>query len=155
MITMKILLASAATLLAATFFQAPATPPMKMGLWESTSTAKVQQPDGTEKSTIRTYRNCVTETNWLTQMGPTAKEACPKANEVWTKDSYSFDVACQGKPKMASVSVHFDNLETQHIHLQIFAAPDGTPMKVDMGGETHWVSAACGDVPADHAVLVR
>lgn len=41
-------LMSAAVLLAA-FFQAPANPPMKMGLWESRGTDKVRQPDGRDK----------------------------------------------------------------------------------------------------------
>jgi hypothetical protein len=152
---MKILLTSMTTLLAAAFFQAPSKPPMKMGLWESTTTSTMQQPDGTEKSTSTRHRNCVTESNWLKQMGPTAREACPKTNEVWSKDEYSFDVACSGKPKMATVSVHFDSPESQHLTIHFFTAPDGSPMKLDGQGETHWVSASCGDVSPDHPVLMR
>ena len=152
---MKVLLTSMTTLLAATLFQAPSTPPLKMGLWESNSSTRVQQPDGTEKTTTSKHRNCATETNWLREMGPTAKEACPKINEVWSKDNYSFDVQCAGKPKMAMVAVHFDSLESQHLVIHLFATPDGTPMKMDGEGESHWVSASCGDVSPDHPVIVR
>jgi hypothetical protein len=152
---MKILLTSMTTLLAATFFQVPATPPMKMGLWEMNGTSKVRQPDGTEKTTSQKLRICETESNWLRLMGPTAKEACPKTNEVWSKSGYSFDVACAGKPKMASVTIHFDSLELQHGAIDIYALPDGTPMKMHGEHEGHWVSEACGDVSTEHPVIVR
>jgi len=152
---MKTLLTSMTTLLAATFFQAPATPPMKMGLWENNTTAKIQQPDGTEKTTSQKTRICLTEANWLTLMGPTAKDACPKTNEVWSKNSYSFDLACSGKPKIGSAVIHFDSPETQHMTLDSYALPDGTPMKMHAESEDHWVSAACGDVSTEHPVVVQ
>jgi hypothetical protein len=151
---MKILLTTATTLLAATFFQAPTTAPMRMGLWEITTHYKTQQPDGTEKTSTRIFRNCTTETNWLKEMGPTAPNACPKTNEVWSKNGYSFDVACPGKPKVASVSVHFDSPETEHVVMHMLPSPE-TPMKLDAEGDAHWVSASCGDVSPDHPVLVR
>jgi hypothetical protein len=151
---MKILLTSMTTLLAATFFQVPATPPMKMGLWENNTTATIQQPDGTEKTTSQKVRICLTEANWLTLMGPTAKDACPKTNEVWSKNGYSFDTACVGKPKTGSVAIHFDSLESQHGTIDIFSL-GGSPVKIHVESEGHWVSAACGDVSTEHPVIVR
>jgi hypothetical protein len=144
-----------ATLIAAAAFQAPTKPPMKMGLWESTGTMKVRQPDGTSKEIQRITRDCRTPENWLTQMGPTAKEACPKANEVWTKDTYSFDVACAGKPKQASIIVHFDSPESEHVQFDDFVLPDGSPSNLHMEFSAHWVSAACGDVVPSHPVIIR
>jgi hypothetical protein len=152
---MKILLTSMTTLLAAAFFQVPTTPPMKMGLWEMNTTAKTQQPDGTDKTTSQKLRVCITEANWLKMIGPTAKDACPKTNELWSKNGYSFDVACAGKPKMASVAIHFDNPELQHGTIDFSALPNGTPMKMHGESEDHWVSAACGDVSTEHPVIVR
>lgn len=152
---MKILLTSMTTLLAATFFQVPTTPPMKMGLWEMNTTAKTQLPDGTEKTTAQKLRICITEANWLKLMGPTAKDACPKTNEVWSKNGYSFDVACSGKPKGASVAIHFDSLELQHGIIDVYSTPDGKPMKMHGEDESHWVSATCGDVSTEHPVVVR
>jgi hypothetical protein len=151
---MKILMPFAATLLTTTLFQAPTTPPMKLGLWEATVTSTVKQADGTDKTTSRLLRNCVTKENWLTLMGPTTKNACPKANEVWTKDSYSFDVTCSGKPKTGTVTIHFDTPETEHGSLDISAMPDGTPVNMHVTFTDHWVSAACGDVSPDHPVVV-
>ena len=75
--------------------QAPATPPMKIGLWQaevSSTTGHSTAPDG--KTNRRTVLSCVTPGNWLTLMGPTAKDACPKVDEVWTAHSYRFDLQC-------------------------------------------------------------
>jgi len=144
-----------APLLVAAMFQAPAKPPVKMGLWESNGTTKMQMPDGTEKTTSSILRSCYTPTSWLKLMGPTAKEACPKINEVWSASDYSFDVQCSAKPKMAEVKVHFDSLEKDHGSMDFYAMPDGTPMKLHGDFESHWVSADCGDVSPDHPVLVR
>jgi Protein of unknown function (DUF3617) len=151
---MKMLLPIAA-LLGVGFFQAPANPPIKMGLWESKGTFKMPQADGTTKDTSRVMRNCKTPQTWVRMMGPTAKDACPKTNEVWTKDSYSFDVMCSGKPKMASVSVQFDSPETEHGTLDMFALPDGSPKKMHQEYTEQWIGADCGDVSPDHPVLVR
>jgi hypothetical protein len=151
---MKILMPFTA-LLVATLLHAPTTPPMKLGLWQSTGISTLKQADGTDKTTSRIMRNCVTKENWLTQLGPTAKNACPKANEVWTKDSYSFDTACSGKPKTGTVTVHFDTPETEHGSLDISAMPDGSPFSMHANFTSHWVSSACGDVTPDHPVVVR
>jgi len=152
---MKILLMSMTTLLAAAFFQAPTTPPMKMGLWEENATLKMQQPDGTDKTTSQKLRICTTESNWLRLMGPTAKDACPKTNEVWSKNGYSFDLACPGKPKQASVAIHFDSPESEHGSIDDYETPDGKPMKMHGEYEAHWVGAACGDVSSEYPVIVR
>jgi hypothetical protein len=152
---MKILLTSMTTLLAAAFFQAPTTPPEKMGLWEENTTLKMQQPDGTDRITSQKLRICITPSNWLRLMGPTAKGACPKTNELWSKNSYSFDVACAGKPKQASVAIHFDSPKSQHGGMDDYETPDGKPMKMHAEFEGHWVSAACGDVSTEDPVIVR
>ena len=136
--------------------QQPANPPMKMGLWESKG---VVSPGSDIKDTPagheRTMRNCVTPENWLKMMGPNGPGTCPKVNEVWTKDTYSFDVQCSGKAKMASVNVHFIDMQTEHVILDISATPTGEPMKVHQDINEHWVSEACGDVSPTHPVLVR
>jgi hypothetical protein len=155
---MKMLLPIAA-LLGASFFQAPVDPPIKMGLWESKGTFKMPQADGTIKESNRLMRNCKSRQSWVTLMGPTAKGACPKTNEVWTKDSYSFDVACSGKPKTASVEVQFVSPETEHGTLDLFSMPDGSPIpgtgKIRQEFTEHWIGADCGDVSPEHPVLVE
>ncbi len=119
------------------------------------TTLKMQQPDGTDKTTSQKMRICITESNWLRLMGPTAKDACPKTNEVWSKNSYSFDVGCAGKPKQASVAIHFDSLESQHGSLDDYETPNGKPMKMHGQFKDHWVSAECGDVSTENPVILR
>jgi hypothetical protein len=155
MIKMTPLLKSALPILAVAMFQVPANPPMKLGLWEMKGTVKISQPHGTDKTMSRVIRNCFTPDNWLKLMGPTASGACPKTNEAWSKDNYSFDVECSGKPKMASINIHFDNQETQHGIADVFTTPDGTPTKMHQEFEGRWVNAECGDVSPDHPVIVR
>ena len=152
---MRTLLTFLTPLLAAALLQAPAKPPMKMGLWEENSTLKVPQPNGTDKTTSRVVRSCITPANWLELMGPTAQGACPKTNEVWSNGDYSFDVACTGKPKEASVEVHFSDPESQYGSVDVYTSPEGAPAKMHGKFEGHWVSADCGDVSPDHPVLVR
>jgi hypothetical protein len=130
---------------------APSTPPIKMGLWESVPAASTGAQAGQPQ---RTVRSCQTPSTWVKQMGPTAKDACPKTNEVWTANSYSFDVQCSGKPKMASVSVTFDTPETMHGSFDMTAMPDGTPRAMHRDFQQRWVAADCGDVTPEHAVTV-
>ena len=98
----NLLLASSLAALA----QAPTTPPMKLGLWQFDTTSKTQAGTAPgEKSGKRTVMSCITKNNWLTLLGPTASNACPKTNEAWTGQSYRFDVQCPGKPKVVLNSV--------------------------------------------------
>ncbi len=147
---MKLYLAIAITL-STTVFQAPANPPMKMGLWEEVGgTMPSKGPGG--KASSRVVRSCFTPANWLKLMGPTAKDACPKSNEVWRANAYSFDVQCAGKPKVASVSVVFDNPQTNHLTLDLFS-PSGAVSMHD-ASQGHWVSSECGDVSPDTPVVI-
>jgi hypothetical protein len=140
---------TAALLSTSALAQVPTEPPMKMGLWEMTS-----KTDLAGKANIRTVRNCINQTNWLKMMGPTAKEACPKINEVWTASSYSFDVQCTGKPKFASINVHFDSPEDQHVSLDMLTTPDGAPLNLHHDLTGHWLGADCGNVEPGKPVVV-
>jgi hypothetical protein len=148
------LAALAVTLTAAA--QQPAKPPMKMGLWESKGVVSPGSDiKGTPAGHELTIHNCVTPENWLKLMGPDGPGTCPKVNEVWTQDTYSFDIQCSGKPKMGSVSVHFIDPETQHVIVGISATPTGEPMNVQQEFDDHWLRDACGDVSPSQPVIVR
>ena len=131
--------------------QQPATPPMKMGLWEAKGIVSGDTPSKQE----RIVRSCITPDNWLKMMGPTGPGTCPKINEVWTKDTYSFDVQCTDKPKLASVSVHFIDPSTDHVILDMHTTPTGEPLNRHQEIDSHWVSAACGDLSPTSPVIVR
>ena len=133
--------------------QQPTTAPMKMGLWEAKGIVNSDTPSKQE----RIVRSCITPDNWLKMMGPTGPGACPKINEVWTKDNYSFDVQCSGKPKLATVSVHFIDPSTDHVIFDMYTTPSGEPLPTKMHNEadSHWVSESCGDLSPKGAVIVR
>jgi hypothetical protein len=155
---MKMLLIALVMLLVATFSQAvaqmPAKPPIKMGLWDLDRTSKTTRPDGNEGTTSHKFQTCVTESNWSTLVGPTAP-GCTKTNEVWSTKSYDFDVACPTNPKTASIAIHFDNPETQHVILHVYATHEGTPVNIAQEVEGRWISATCGDVSTDRPAPVH
>ncbi len=131
--------------------QQPANPPMKMGLWEARGIVAPNAPSKQE----RIVRSCITPENWLKMMGPNGPGTCPKINEVWTKDSYSFDVQCSGKSKFASVSVRFIDMEREHIVIDMYSTPTGKPAKVHQEVDDHWVGESCGDLSPKSPVIVR
>ena len=136
--------------------QVPASPPIKMGLWQAevaNTAGSPTAPDG--KPVRRTVMSCLTPTNWLTLMGPTAKDACPKVNEVWTEHSYRFELQCPGKPKMATVVVNFDDSQHEHTVIDLSAMPDGTAVPMHIEGQSHWVSSDCGNLSESNPVMVQ
>ena len=149
------MIVSPALLLLSVLLQAPSEPPMKMGLWETTLNVTMTTPDGSARTMTHVLRSCTTRDTWQAHLGPTSAEACPKTHEVWTKDSYSFDIACPGQPKDASVSVHFTTMEEQHIVVDTYRTPSGDPVKQHLDGMSHWTGADCGDVSPDRPVPVR
>ena len=136
-------------------FQAPKEPPMKMGLWESTLQGTVKLPDGSSKDFTRVLRNCTTPDNWLVNLGPTSAEACPKANEVWTANSYTFDVGCPGQKRSASVSMHFDSPESHHGVIDLFVDGENQPANQHLELSDRWIGVACGEVSPDRPTVVR
>ena len=117
-------------------------------------TSKVKQADGTEKSTPRTFQHCVTESNWLTMVGPTAS-GCSRTNEVSSGIGYTFDVSCPANPETASIRWNFENPKTQHITINAYSTHEGAKVNLTQEIEAHWVAASCGDVSPDRPVLVR
>ena len=150
-----LLLKCSAALLAAAMFQAPKEPPMKMGLWEITLHSSTKLPDGTSRDITHVLRTCTTRDNWLVKLGPTSVEACPKANEKWAADSYSFDVGRPGQTRVASISIHFDTPETQHGTIDLFVDSEGQPARSHSESTERWIGEACGDVSPDRPTFVR
>lgn len=118
---------------------AEGAPPIKMGLWEATTT--------TQSLTFK-MRSCVTPESYkdtLTRMPP----GCTLANPVINTSSISGDVSCT-LPNGASGNGHFDaqfpDSSTMHGSISLNISVQGHSMQTAIKTDSHFVSASCGDI---------
>ena len=126
---MRVLIAVGTTLLGAFLFQMPSTPPMKMGLWETTSSTKmtgIDLPPGVNAPGLAgrtmTIRSCMTpETYQKNLMAGQRSRDCTVTNEKWTEKSYSADVSCSSGATKGHIDMSFASREASHgvVHMEI------------------------------------
>jgi Protein of unknown function (DUF3617) len=153
---MKVMLIAGSAMLMAGFFQLPSTPPMKVGLWESTSTSHMTMPGMSMNMPPRTSKvqSCVTADSWAKTIGQAQGQDCSKTSESFSGHTYSADVSCKSGAK-GHVTMSWDSSDTGHgtMHLDVNAG--GHPASVDMTMSSHFVSADCGAVKPGSAVPVQ
>lgn len=158
---MKMLLFTAPVLLggAVALWQLPATPPMRMGLWETESVTKMNMPDmpagmpGMGARTVK-VRSCMTPDSYQKYLGASASQKdCVRSNEVWGAHSYKFDLACNAGKMTGHVEVVFDGKEASHgtSHLEV----KGRNMTIDATTTAKFVSADCGAVTPEKPEILR
>jgi Protein of unknown function (DUF3617) len=124
---------------APTQLKLPATPPVKMGLWESTAT---NARGGSYKT-----RSCFTNESYQKEMA-TMPAGCTISNQAWTSHSFTADVACTMRDATSTghVDVEFPDTETIHSTIDINMTVQGQTMPMNFTTESHFVSADCGDL---------
>lgn len=134
---------------------APApTAPMKMGLWESTSTVTmtgIQMPNMPPR-TIKMKR-CVTQETWASNFQNRADSACQRSNESFTEHHYSADFSCASGNATGHVDMDFPSSESGHgkVHMEITAGEHH--IVSDSSIEMHFVGDSCGSVQPGHPVM--
>jgi hypothetical protein len=159
---MKMLLLAAPVLLGGAFalFQMPATPPMRMGLWETEAVTKMAMPDmpaGMPAMGPRTtkVRSCMTPETYQKYLGASASQKdCVRSNEVWSAHSYKFDIACNSGRMAGHAEIFFDSKEASHgvTHMEMKGPRS---MTVDATTTTKFISADCGAVSPEKPEIVR
>ncbi|MDQ2923978.1 MAG: DUF3617 domain-containing protein [Acidobacteriota bacterium] len=145
----------------ALMFQMPATPPMKMGLWESTSTTKMSGADMPQGMTMpsfhATVRSCLTPESYARTLAASQRQKdCAPSNEVWTGKQFSFDIACKSGNTTGHFELTFDSKESGHAVMHMNMNPSkGRPMQMEMTSEMHFISSDCGSVSPDKPEIVR
>jgi hypothetical protein len=126
----------------------PSTPPVKMGLWESTATSG---RGGSYKT-----RSCFTNESYQTEMAK-MPAGCTVSNQAWTSHSFTADVACtmQDATSTGHVDVQFPDTETIHSTINVTMTAQGQTMPISFTTDSHFVSANCGDIPGGQSRSIR
>jgi Protein of unknown function (DUF3617) len=144
----------------ALMLQMPATPPMRMGLWETTSNftmTGVQMPPGmaTGNQTVKA-RQCFTPETWAKALGASQRQqSCTRSNEVYGANHYSFDVSCPNSGTTGHFDMTFESKESGHATLHMDMNNNGHAMSMNSTIESHFVSADCGNVSPDRPQMVH
>lgn len=159
---MKLLLVPGAAVLLAAMFQMPATPPMKMGLWESITVMSMKManapanmpPMGSPRTTVT--RSCLTPENYARNFynNPQQKD-CKRTNEAWTGSKVSFDIACPARNASGHFEMTFAGAEAGHGTMHMEVNRSEHPITMDMTYDTHFVGADCGSVTPGEPQIIR
>ena len=140
------------------FVQMPTTPPMKLGLWETSSTTSMQmpgmnmppQPPHSVKARV-----CVTAETWARAFGNNDRMAgCTRSNESYGAKHYSFDLSCPAMNGSAHFEMEFfgDDSGRGKIHMDM--NPQGHHAIVDSVLDSHFVSSDCGGLAPGRSQVV-
>jgi hypothetical protein len=144
-----------AGLLFTTFFQTPAMPPIKMGLWETTSTMNMSgmmshMPGlGSRKNKVRA---CLTPESYAKSLSAQQQNDCVRSNEVMNDKKMSFDLSCNGGRQTGHVETFFDGPDAAHsnMHMSMNGA-----MTIDSASTSTFISTDCGAVTPEKPQIVK
>ena len=156
-----------------------APPPVKMGLWETSSTSHIaglqlppdvaaqlkamgrSLPGGTH--TLIT-QGCLTPEEWQKQMADMNKPPdsdCKTTNRQVTPRSVSFDISCKSE-NGATTNGHWEMHVVDNEHGQGSAhmtsstpGPNGQNLTMDMTFNSRYLSSNCGAVKPGDAKIIR
>jgi hypothetical protein len=118
-----------------------APPPIKMGLWEATTTSSMGR--NTMKS-----RACVTPDSYQEEVSR-VPDGCTVSNRVMTGNSLTADVSCtmqNGASGTGHVQANFTSAAQVHTTIQVSIAMGGGNTPVTFTSDAHFVQADCGDI---------
>jgi hypothetical protein len=126
----------------------PSTPPVKMGLWESTATSA---RGGSYKT-----RSCFTTESYQTEMAK-MPQGCTISNQAWTGHSFTADVACTMRDATSTghIDVQFPDTQTIHSTINISMTAQGQTMPISFTTDSHFVSSDCGDIAGGESRPMR
>jgi hypothetical protein len=157
----------------------PATPPVKMGLWESTITstiggltippdvaARLQAmgrpvPGSTPHTSVT--QSCMTKEEWaksIEKMNNSNETKCTYTNRNFTSSKFSFDMSCASE-RGGVFTGHFEMLvdDDEHTHgsahMKSEGGPNGNPLTIDTTLSTRYLSADCGDVKPGEGKTIK
>ena len=160
--------------------QGPATPPMKMGLWQSTSTvtmsgmqippdvaAKLQamgrQVPGAQPRTVVT-QSCLTPEKWqksFSDMQQRQGQECHLSNQQVSSAGMSADIACKSQDGRGSstgrIEVTFTSAEKTNgkVHMETTVASQPKPMEMNMTFESVFQGADCKGISPDAPQVMK
>jgi hypothetical protein len=157
---MKTILVAGTSLLIAAFFQGPpTTPPIKMGLWESSGMVKMSGVDMPPAMAGFANRNmvvrmCFTAESYQKSMAAQQKD-CVRSNEHWGAKAWSFDLSCRAGKTNGHVEMQFDSPENVHGKVHMTTDAGGHSMTIDTDSTMHYLASDCGSVKPDNPQIVK
>ena len=128
-------------------WQAPMAPPMKLGLWETTSSTKMAMPGMDMPARTMKVRSCATAESWNKAFGSARQNKdCRPANENQTATSYSFDLVCTSSKASGHGEMNFGDGSKGHGSMHMVVDAGGKTMTMDTSWESTYVGADCGSV---------
>jgi hypothetical protein len=154
---MKLAVYSGMAILLGGFFQVPSAPPMKVGLWESTTTLTIASPrlKGTARPPILgKTRSCVSANSWAKAFANSGREgACTRINETFSKGLLSFDLHCPNVNGTGHGEMSFSGT-TGHGRVHLDMKPGGQAVSSDTLIQSRYVGASCGAVAPGKPVVL-
>lgn len=158
---MKTLLASGLVLVSAGWFQMPSKPPMKMGLWESTSTTTMKMPDmpagmpGMGGGRTTKVRVCMTPETYEKDLARQQQQReCTISNQSTTANSYSFDISCPRNNATGHFKMTWEG-DAGHGTMHMDMNAGGHAMSMDSTMESRYLGADCGSVQPGSPEIVK
>ena len=150
----------------AAFAQLPSSPPIRLGLWESTVNTKVtgiDMPPALAKMAGLDSRDsrvqvCITPETWQKAVANSRDQKdCVRSNEHYTGHTYSFDLSCRSGRQTGHSESVFDSDESGHstTTLVMDQGNGRAQMHVDATSQSHFVSSDCGGVTPDKPKLIK
>ena len=126
----------------------PATPPVKMGLWETTASSG--------RGASYKTRSCFTNESYQKDMAK-MPPGCTVNNQAWTSHSFTADVACTMRDATSNghIDVQFPDTETIHSTISISMTMQGQTMPMNFTSDSHFVSSDCGDIQGGQSKIVH
>jgi hypothetical protein len=159
---MKAILLPAAAMLHVTLFQLPATPPIKMGLWESNVTSTMKMPGmpsmpGMGRPQTSKVHSCMTPETYAKNLARSQNQRkdCTRNNESWTPGKYTADISCPSSDTKGHIEMEFTSMEAAHGTMHIDMTHGGQSMIMDMEMNMHFISADCGSVTPDKPEIIK
>lgn len=137
-------------------FQTPMAPPMKLGLWETTSTTKMQMPGMDMGARSTKARSCATAESWSRAFGQAKQNReCAPVNEKRTATSFSFDLSCSSNNATGHVEMEFVDGTTGHGSMHMVVNTGGKALTMDTSWETKYLGPDCGSVKPESPEIVQ
>ena len=138
----------------------PATPPMKMGLWETESATKMNilgMPAAMAGMANRTVkvRGCVTPESYAKYVtAAQQRKDCEFTNTKWSNSSYTTDLSCNKGRMTGHTEITFDSTDAAHgtSHIE---TDGGKGMTGDSTLTMHYLGSDCGSITPDKPLIVK
>ncbi len=158
MIDLRGMVICSTVVLLAGFFQVPSAPPMKTGLWESTTSLTITLPGAKTPARapiVETTRSCVKAGSWTKAFGNSGRAAaCTRLDEKFADGRLSFDLNCPNVGGTGRGEMTFHGTTGRgRVHLDM--KPAGQPVSSDTVIQSRYVGAACGMVAPGKTVVMQ